>query len=70
MLFGSKHDYSIFTANCAVGPYEFGPRRLDNLWNPFHFWSLHPSGANFGFADGSVRFLSYEAKSVLPALST
>ena len=27
-------------------------------------------GANFAFADGSVRFLSYSADAVMPALST
>jgi prepilin-type processing-associated H-X9-DG protein len=36
----------------------------------FHFWSLHPGGAHFAFADGSARFLSYSADSVLPALAT
>ena len=35
-----------------------------------HFWSLHPGGGNFAFADGSVRFLRYSAASVLPALAT
>ena len=35
-----------------------------------HFWSSHPGGGNWLFADGSVRFLPYLSNSILPALAT
>lgn len=55
---------------CPPGPYSFGPGSLRSDCDLFHFWSLHPDGANFLCADGSVHFLSYSARSVLPALGT
>lgn len=55
---------------CPVGPYQFGPGSADNECDTFHFWSRHPGGSHFLFADGSVRFLRYEAASLLPALAT
>ena len=41
-----------------------------NFCDFYHFWSNHPGGAFFAFADGSVRFLPYAADAVLPALAT
>jgi prepilin-type processing-associated H-X9-DG protein len=35
-----------------------------------HFWSFHAAGANFLFADGSVRFLPYTAQPIMIALAT
>jgi prepilin-type N-terminal cleavage/methylation domain-containing protein/prepilin-type processing-associated H-X9-DG protein len=55
---------------CPPGPYHFQEGRITEQCELFHFWSLHTGGAHFLFADGSVRFLSYSADPVLPALAT
>lgn len=55
---------------CVRGPYPFAPGEFTNQCDAFHFWSPHSGGANFVFADGSVRFLSYSADPIMPALAT
>ncbi len=55
---------------CPNASNRFRSGRLSNQCDALHFWSLHFGGAHFLFGDGSVRFLSYAADSVLPALAT
>ena len=59
-----------WSQRCPSGPYTFGPGSFQNQCDAFHFWSPHGGGANFLFADGSARFLSYSAAPLMPAVAT
>ena len=63
-------DTGPYTAHCPGGPYRFRAGAVTEMCDAFHYWSLHQGGANFLFCDGSVRFLSYPADSVFPALAS
>jgi prepilin-type N-terminal cleavage/methylation domain-containing protein/prepilin-type processing-associated H-X9-DG protein len=60
---------SLLTIGCPT-PNFYARGRIIDPCDAHHFWSLHPGGAQWVFADGSVKFLKYSAVDVLPALAT
>jgi prepilin-type N-terminal cleavage/methylation domain-containing protein/prepilin-type processing-associated H-X9-DG protein len=66
-----SHGYSN-APTCTAGiVYPFAPGRVNNPCDQYHHWSFHAGGTNFLMADGSVRFIGYDAgNAVLDALAT
>lgn len=70
MILGVREPNSLGDMMCPSGPFGFQASRFSDSCGMFHPWSPHPGGAHFAFADGSARFVSYSADSILPALAT
>jgi prepilin-type N-terminal cleavage/methylation domain-containing protein/prepilin-type processing-associated H-X9-DG protein len=55
--------------NCPM-PGLYAQGNITNNCDSNHFWSLHTGGANWLYADGSVRFLPYSATAMTIPLAT
>jgi len=62
--------YNLLDTDCMAARHEYGPGRIDNPCDRYHFWSLHAGGSNWLFADASARYFSYNAVRILPALAS
>jgi prepilin-type processing-associated H-X9-DG protein/prepilin-type N-terminal cleavage/methylation domain-containing protein len=67
---GVREEIGADKLGCSIGPYHFQVGRRDDPCAVYHYWSFHNGGANFLFADGSVRFTSYSVDHLLPNLAT
>jgi prepilin-type processing-associated H-X9-DG protein/prepilin-type N-terminal cleavage/methylation domain-containing protein len=70
VVLGASETAAAAFLGCPADKVGLLPGNVQDTCDQLHFWSLHPGGANFALADGSVRFLAFSAKGVLPALCT
>jgi prepilin-type N-terminal cleavage/methylation domain-containing protein/prepilin-type processing-associated H-X9-DG protein len=66
--FGSSGQSPSMT--CPIPAFYRTPFFSKNLCNYDTFWSFHSGGANFAFADGSIKFIPYSARPVMNGLAT
>jgi hypothetical protein len=59
-----------FPTTCTLPSY-YRVDKADNICALSHFWSMHTGGANWGIADGSVRFIRYSVdQNLIPFMAS
>jgi len=62
--------FNLAVYGVCPGPNVFMPGSIGNNCDSMHFWSMHNGGGNWGFGDGSVRFIAYTGAAATIPLST
>ena len=70
VVLGARSVNYAASLGCSATYVGFQPGKISTTCDQAHFWSLHSNGGNFLNGDGSVRFLTYTANSVLPPFSS
>jgi prepilin-type N-terminal cleavage/methylation domain-containing protein len=70
VVLGSNETGYAQALGCSTNYAQYQDGNVNDFCHQVHFWSLHPTGANFACADGSVHFLPYAAAARVPALCT
>jgi prepilin-type N-terminal cleavage/methylation domain-containing protein/prepilin-type processing-associated H-X9-DG protein len=63
-------NYATQGLGCPASKVGFQPGLPTQMCDQVHFWSFHTNGGNWLMGDGSVRFMTYTADTVLPQMTT
>lgn len=65
----SVRESNVHYPTCPYGPFEY-VKRAGSRCDSFQFWSHHPGGSHFLFADGSIRLIGYGSDAALFSLAS